>query len=272
MINTNNLLTLDLGNSNITVGLYSKNKIKFFFRLKTEREKTEDEYGITILSLLKNNKIKPAQIQDLIMCSVVPPLDATFEKLSKKYFNKKLLVVGKNISVPVKNLYNNPEEVGTDRLVDALAAYNIFKDTTIVVDFGTATTYDVISKNGEYLGGAIVPGIGISLEALFQRAAKLPRIEIKNPGKIVGKNTVASMQAGVYFGFLLQAEGMIKKIKKEVKENCKVIATGGLAKLFFSEAKFIDKIVPTLTLDGLNLIYQQKSKLRGRKKEVSFRE
>lgn len=258
MINTNNLLTIDLGNSNITIGLYGENKIKFFFRLKTEREKTEDEYGTIVLSLLQNNKINAELIQDLIMCSVVPPLDATFEKLSEKYFNKKLFVVGRNISVPVKNLYSNPDEVGTDRLVDALAAYNIFKTTTIVVDFGTATTYDVISKKGEYLGGAIVPGIGISLEALFQRAAKLPRIEIKNPGKIVGKNTVESMQAGVYFGFLLQAEAMIKKIKKELNENCKVIATGGLAKLFFSDVKFIDKIVPTLTLDGLNLIYQKR--------------
>lgn len=257
MSTNNNLLTIDLGNSNITIGLYSQNKIKFFFRLETKREKTEDEYGIIILSLLQSKNINPEKIKDVIMCSVVPPLDATFEKLSEKYFNKKLLVAGSNVLLPVKNLYTNPQEVGTDRLVNALAAYNIFKTTTIIVDFGTATTYDVISKKGEYLGGAIVPGIGISLEALFQRAAKLPRIEIKNPGKVIGKNTVESMQAGIYFGFLSQVEGMIKKIKEELKQNCKVIATGGLAKLFFSEVKFIDKIVPTLTLDGLNLVYQR---------------
>lgn len=250
------LLAIDLGNTNVVLGVYKNKKLVSHFRVKTDTEKTADDYGILIYSLLKRENIKIGNIKDIIICSVVPPLMRSFSEFSKKYFKKDLIIVDKNVKSKVKILYEAPEEVGADRLVNAIAAYELYGGPSIVVDFGTATTFDVITKKGEYLGGAISPGINTSLEALFRETAKLPKIEFKKPQNVIGKNTQESMQSGAFYGFVSLTEGMIEKINKELKEKTFVVATGGLAELLSKEIKGIDAVNPLLTLEGLRIIYQ----------------
>jgi type III pantothenate kinase len=249
------LLAIDVGNTNVVLGVYQGKKLISNFRIKTDIKKTADDYGILICSLLEKQKIN-LEIEGIIICSVVPPLMRAFSELAKKYFKKELIVIDKNVKSKVKILYEAPEEVGADRLVNAIATYELYGGPSIVVDFGTATTFDVISKKGEYLGGAISPGINTSLEALFRETAKLPKIEFKKPKNVIGKNTQESMQSGAFYGFISLTEGMIKRIEEELKEKTFVVATGGLAELFLREIKIINEINPLLTLEGLRIIYE----------------
>ncbi|MCL6560372.1 MAG: type III pantothenate kinase, partial [Firmicutes bacterium] len=201
--------------------------------------------------------IKMNSIKALIISSVVPPLNFTLEQMSRKFFNLTPLVVGPGIKTGLSIKYENPREVGADRIVNAVAGYNRYGGPLVIVDFGTATTFCAISARGDYLGGAIAPGIGISTEALFARAAKLPRVEVVRPSSVIGKNTVASMQSGIYYGFVGQVQEIVQRIKKELGEDTKAIATGGLAQLIARETTSIDHVDPFLTLTGLRLIYEK---------------
>lgn len=258
------LLALDAGNTNISVGLFENKKLMTFFHTATERLKTEDDYGILLLHLLKTKRqFLPEEITDIIISSVVPPLDMTLELMCEKYFgHKAFFITAKNCGVKVRVDY--PQEVGADRLVNAAAAHELYKKgiPKIVVDFGTATTFDVVSKKGEYLGGAIAPGIGISCDALFSHAAKLPRVEFKKPKTSVGKNTIHSMQSGIFYGFLGQVEEIVRRLRKELKQKPFVVATGGLSKQIADETHFIHTCNPNLTLEGLRILYDLISKKR----------
>lgn len=251
------LLVIDVGNTNIVLGVYDGEKLLDNWRISTDRNRTTDEYGGSIMNLLIHNGLKPEDIKAVIISSVVPPLMPALERVSLRYFKVAPIIVGPGIKTGIDIRYDNPKEVGADRIVNAVAAYAKYKGPLIVIDFGTATTYCAIQNDGEYCGGAIAPGIGVSAEALFQRAAKLPRIEIKNPGHVICRNTVASMQSGILFGYVGQVEGLVQRIKREMKEEPKVIATGGLATLIAKETDCIDHVEPLLTLEGLRLIYER---------------
>lgn len=251
------LLLFDVGNTNIVLGVYRGEDIVAYWRIATDRSKTADEYGILLLQLFTAAKIDLSCISAMAIASVVPPLNNILQDMAAKYLNLTPLVIGPGVKTGMPILFDNPKEVGADRIVNAVAAYEIYGGPCIVVDFGTATTYDAISAKGEYLGGAIAPGIGISTEALFQHAAKLPRIELVKPKNVIGKNTVVCMQAGIVFGYLGQIEGIVKRMKAELGEKVYVIATGGLAKLFEHETAEIDKTDLLLTLKGLKIIYER---------------
>jgi type III pantothenate kinase len=220
---------------------------------------TVDEYGMLIYNLYKNSKVSPKAIKAIIISCVVPPMLHILEPLCKKYFNIKPMIVGPGIKTGMPIYYDNPREVGADRIVNAVAAFERYKGDIIVVDFGTATTFDYVSAKGEYMGGCICPGIMISSEALFQKAAKLPRIEIIRPKTVIGKDTVSSMQAGILYGYAGLVDGLVERIKEEVKSDPKVIATGGLAKIIASETKSIHVVDDMLTLEGLRIIYKRNS-------------
>lgn len=252
------LLTLDIGNTNIVLGVFIKEKLIKHFRISTDREKTEDEYGIMVLSLLREFDINVREFDGAVISSVVPPLTPIFEKMCEKYLDVVPLIVGPGIKTGINIKYENPREVGADRIVNAVAAYHKYKGPVIVVDFGTATTFDAISENFDYLGGAIAPGIGISAEALFQRTAKLHRIEIIKPERVIGRNTTSSMQAGIFYGYAGLVDHIVERMKEEMgAEGVKVIATGGLAPLIASETKTIDLVDSMLTLEGLRIIYEK---------------
>ncbi|MGB9813958.1 MAG: type III pantothenate kinase [Thermovenabulum sp.] len=252
------LLTVDIGNTNIVLGVFIKEKLIEHFRISTDREKTEDEYGIMVISLLREFDINVRGFDGAVISSVVPPLTPIFEKMCEKYLNVVPLIVGPGIKTGINIKYENPREVGADRIVNAVAAYHKYKGPVIVVDFGTATTFDAISENFDYLGGAIAPGIGISAEALFQRTAKLHRIEIIKPERVIGRNTTSSIQAGVFYGYAGLVDHIVERMKEEMgAEGVKVIATGGLAPLIASETKTIDLVDSMLTLEGLRIIYEK---------------
>jgi len=252
------LLTLDIGNTNIVLGVFIKEKLIKHFRISTDREKTEDEYGILVISLLREFDITIKEFDGAVISSVVPPLTPIFEKMCEKYLDVVPLIVGPGIKTGINIKYENPREVGADRIVNAVAAYHKYKGPVIVVDFGTATTFDAISENFDYLGGAIAPGIGISAEALFQRTAKLHRIEIIKPERVIGRNTTSSMQAGIFYGYAGLVDHIVERMKEEMgAEGVKVIATGGLAPLIASETKTIDLVDSMLTLEGLRIIYEK---------------
>lgn len=251
------LLALDIGNSEIMVGLYEGSELSVHWRIATERRKTCDEYGILLSSLLAHNTIDSSVIHYAAISSVVPPLTQTLEDMCREYLHVDPLVVGPGVKTGIDIKYENPREVGADRIVNAVAAYDRYGGPTIVVDFGTATTYDALSKDGEYLGGAIAPGIGISLEALFQKAAKLPRIELVKPPSVVGRNTVSSIQAGVVFGFAGQVDEIVRRMRREIGEDAFVVATGGLAELIGPETSTIQEIDRLLTLWGLCIIHKR---------------
>jgi len=251
------LLTIDIGNTNIVFGVFENKKLINHWRIVTHQNKTEDEYGILIQNLYRSAKIDMAKTKGVIIASVVSPMVSTFEGLCKKYFHITPLFVGPGIKTGVPIRYDNPHEVGADRIVNAIAAYDKYKQSLVVVDFGTATTFDYVSPRGEYMGGAIAPGIVISSEALFVRASKLPRIELIRPESVIGKNTIASLQSGIVFGYIALVDGMVEKIKQEVKTNPRIIATGGLAPLIAEGSKTIEEVDPLLTLTGLRLIYEK---------------
>ncbi|WP_203364409.1 type III pantothenate kinase [Bacillus sp. REN10] len=251
------IFVLDVGNTNTVLGVYENDVLKYHWRIETNRNKTEDEYGMIIKNLFEHEGLAFSQIDGMIISSVVPPIMFSLEKMCQKYFNIKPLIVGPGIKTGLNIKYENPREVGADRIVNAVAGIHEYGSPLIIVDFGTATTYCYIDEGGHYMGGAIAPGINISTEALYSRAAKLPRIEIVRPDHIVGKNTVAAMQAGILFGYVGQVDGIVNRMKAQSKKTPTVIATGGLAPLIAEEATTIDVVDPFLTLKGLCLIYKR---------------
>lgn len=250
------LMVIDVGNTNVVLGVYnSDNELIKYWRLSTNRNQTADEYGIRICNLFIHSNLDYKKVDAIVISSVVPPIMPTIEEMSETYFNVVPLVVGPGIKTGMPILYDNPREIGADRIVNAVAGFELYGGPQIIVDFGTATTFCVISKKGEYLGGAITAGIGIATEALFQRAAKLPRIELVKPNKIIGRNTVASMQAGLIFGYIGQVDGIVNRMKEEIGSDAYVVATGGMAELIASESRTINKVDPLLTLEGLRILY-----------------
>lgn len=252
------ILVYDVGNTNIVLGLYKDKQLLDFWRISTNTQKTSDEYGILIKQLFEHHNYNMDDVQAVVISSVVPPIMYTLEHMTRKYFKREPLVVGPGIKTGMNIKYDNPKEVGADRIVNAVAGYEIYGGPLILVDFGTATTYCAISKNGEYLGGAISPGVRISMDALYQKTAKLPRVELVKPETVICKNTVTSIQSGVIFGYIGQVDYIVKRMKKELgSEDVKVIATGGLSKLIASESETIDEVNGLLTLEGLRIIYER---------------
>lgn len=252
------LLVIDVGNTNITLGLFAKEELLGTFRITTKIPRTSDEYGILIYEMLEHRGISVPDIKAMIVASVVPDIMYSLTSGLMKYFNIVPLVVGPGTKTGIRVATDNPKEIGADRIVDAVAAYEIYGGSLIVIDFGTATTYDLVTKEGAFVAGVTAPGISISARALWQEAAKLPKIEIKKPNTILAKDTISSMQAGLFFGALGQTEFIIKRIKQESKlEEVKVIATGGLGKIISEETDLIDVYDPMLTLHGLRLIYDK---------------
>lgn len=249
------ILVFDVGNTNIVMGVYREGQLYKHWRIRTDNQRTCDEYGVLIKSLFDFDGLRMENVEALVMSSVVPSLMLELEWMSHKFFSCRPLQVGPGIKTGLAIKYENPREVGADRVVNAVSAYHKYGGNLIIVDFGTATTFCVVNEKGEYLGGAIAPGIKISTEALFARAAKLPRVEMIKPRSLIGKNTVSSMQAGIVYGFVGQVEGIINRMKRELDFKPKVVATGGLAKIIARETDTIDIIDDFLTLDGLYLIY-----------------
>ncbi|WP_147535893.1 type III pantothenate kinase [Bacillus marasmi] len=251
------IFVFDVGNTNIVLGVYDNDELKHHWRIETNRNRTEDEYGMVVKQLFDHAKLSFSEINGIIISSVVPPIMFALERMCNKYFHVKPVVVGPGIKTGLNIKYENPREVGADRIVNAVAAIHEYGSPLIIVDFGTATTYCYVNEHSQYMGGAIAPGIGISTEALYSRAAKLPRIEIVRPEHVIGKNTVAAMQAGILYGYVGQVEGIVQRMKDQSPVPAKVIATGGLATLIAEESKVIDVVDPYLTLKGLKLIYKR---------------
>jgi type III pantothenate kinase len=251
------ILVVDVGNTNIVLGLYEGEALQRHWRISTNRSATADEYGILLTSLCQHANIRMEQIENVVLSCVVPPLMNVLERLCIEYIGKEPMVVGPGIKTGLNIRYENPKDVGADRIVNAVAGIEKYGAPLILVDFGTATTFDYIDETGAYLGGAIVPGIGIAAEALYQRAAKLPRIELARPRVVVGRNTVSAMQAGIIFGYAGQVDGIVRRIIKEYPGNPRVIATGGLAELIAAESETIELVDPLLTLDGLRFVYEK---------------
>jgi type III pantothenate kinase len=251
------LLAIDIGNTNIVLGLYQGKKLITHWRLATQAERTADEYGVIISQLIDSSGHHCRQILAIAVSCVVPPMLTTTQELADKFFQIDPLIVGPGIKTGMPILYENPKEVGADRIVNGIAAYEKFHDACIIVDFGTATTIDLISKKGEYIGGAIAPGLSISLEALFQRASKLPRIEIVRPKEVVGRNTIHSIQAGIFYGYVGLVDGIVRRIQQQFGVSTQVVATGGLAPLVASECSSIGAVDEFLTLDGLRIIHER---------------
>jgi len=257
------LLAIDVGNTNIVLGVFDGDRLTESWRLVTMRERTADELGILVTHLCERSRIDLASVEGIILSSVVPPLTRTLEEMCEHYFGKRPLTVdpASNTGMPV--LYRPASDVGADRVVNAVAAYETFgRQTTsplIVVDFGTATTFDAISKRGEYLGGVICPGIGISADALFQRAARLPRVDVRKPSSVIGQTTVTSMQSGLFFGYVALVEGLVARMRLELEdgERAICIATGGMAGVLAGETTVIQRVEPDLTLQGLRMIWQR---------------
>lgn len=249
------LFCVDIGNTNVVMGLYEDQRLAAHWRIATDHRRMADEYGMLVLNLFDRSGWSPDAVEGVMVSSVVPPLTGIFTKLSQRYFGHKALVVGDGIETGVTVLYDNPAEVGADRVVNVVAVYRHYGGPACVVDFGTGTTFDALSECGEYLGGAIAPGIGIAAEALFQRTAKLPRVDLNRPPAVIGKNTVHSMQSGLLFGYVGLVEGIVARFRAELGPSMKVIGTGGLAALVAAETDVIDAVEPWLTLEGLRLIW-----------------
>lgn len=255
-----NLLVVDVGNTNIVLGIYRGDQLMHSWRLATARDRTADEYGILTKQLLHEFN---DELEGAIVGSVVPPLNSAIATMIHQYFGVEALFVEPGVKTGIAIHVDNPQEVGADRIVNCVAAFEHYGGPTIIVDFGTATTFDVVTANAEYVGGAIAPGLNISAEALFARAARLTRVDIKRPATVIGTNTIVNMQSGIYFGYLGLVDGILARMKRELPEVKKIVATGGLATLFEQDSEHIDEIDPELTLKGLKIIYDRN---RGTKK------
>lgn len=251
------LLALDIGNTNIALGIFEGEILIQHWKIRTERDKTSDEYGIALLNLLSLKNLDAKSIKSVIISSVVPPLTPVFQELSQNLLKVKPLVVGPGLKTGMPILYENPQEVGADRVVASLAAFEKYGGPAIIVDFGTATTFDAVSARGEYLGGSIAPGIQIAAEALYLKTAKLPRIEIKKPQHAIGRTTVTSMQSGLYFGYIGLVSNIIGEISKELGENIKVVATGSFSSQIYPDLKIISELDPFLVLEGLRIVHDR---------------
>ncbi|OFW08946.1 MAG: pantothenate kinase [Acidobacteria bacterium RIFCSPLOWO2_02_FULL_67_36] len=257
------LLAIDVGNTNIVLGVFDVGRLAESWRLATFRERTADEIGILVTHLFERSRIDLGRVDGIILSSVVPPLTRTMEEMAERFFSRRPLTVdpGSNTGMPV--LYTPPSDVGADRVVNAVAAYESFgrreKIPVIVVDFGTATTFDAISGAGEYIGGVICPGIGISADALFQRAARLPRVDVRKPPAVIGGTTVTSMQSGLFYGYVSMVDGIVARMRAELAggDRAACIATGGMADILASETTAIERVVPDLTLQGLRIIWER---------------
>jgi len=254
------LLCIDLGNTNITLGAYDGDELVCHWRINTDHHKMPDEYGMLLLGLLAHSGHRPQAVSSICLCSVVPPLTGILEEVCRRYFDRVPLVVDAGVKTGVTIRYDNPHEVGGDRIANAAAVYRLYGGPACVVDFGTATTFDAISREGDYLGGAIAPGIGIAAEALFAKAARLPRIDLVRPPRAVGSNTVHSMQSGLLFGYAGLVEGVVARFRAELGDDMQVIGTGGLVEVVARETKVIQRSDPWLTLRGLRIIWDLNQK------------
>ena len=251
------LLAIDVGNTHTVLGLYEGEELIRHFRIESVRGRTSDEFCVVLSSLMDLADLDPRKVDASILASVVPALTETMVRAVRVAFGHEIIVVGPGVKTGMPILYEIPREVGADRIVNAVAAYERVRGGVIVVDFGTATTFDCISHRGEYLGGAIAPGIQISAESLFARAAKLPRAELTKPPRVLGRNTIHSMQSGIIYGYMELVDGLVERLAKEMGYPCTTLATGGLASLIQSESRTIDEVVDSLTLEGLRILYER---------------
>lgn len=250
------LLTIDIGNTNLTLGLYEAQKLGARWRLATNYDRMPDEYGLDILGLLQHSGCAIQQLDGVCIASVSPPITHRIIQACQMYLHQEPLLIDHRVKTGVSILYEDPKAVGADRIVDAVAVKTLYHVPACVVDFGTATTFDAINARGEYLGGAIAPGIGISADALFSRTAQLPRVDILPPPSVIGSNTIHAIQSGLLFGYVSLVEGMVARFRKELGEEMQVIATGGLAELVAKQTTVVDVIAPWLTLDGLRILWE----------------
>jgi type III pantothenate kinase len=251
------LLTVDVGNTNTVLGVFEGAELRVHWRLTTRREQTADEYGILVRNLFATSGLSPEGVGGVALASVVPPLTPVLVALSRDYLGQEPLVVEPGVKTGMPILYEPPGDVGADRILNGVAAFAAFGGPVVIVDFGTATTFDVVTRKGEYAGGVICPGIGVSADALFQRAARLPRVDVRHPGSVIGRSTVTSMQSGLYFGYAALVEGLLARIAAELGEPPRVVATGGFAETLAAEIPSIERVDPVLTLTGLRLIWER---------------
>ena len=250
------LLTIDIGNTNLTLGLYQGDRLAAHWRLATDHERMPDEYGLQFAGLLQLAGYQISDVTGICLASVVPPITGRILRACQEYLHQKPLVADTTIRTGITIRYEDPKAVGADRIVDAVAVIKLYGGPACVVDFGTATTFDAITAAGEYLGGAIAPGIGIAAEALVQRTSKLPRVDLQRPPSVIGSNTVYAMQSGLLFGYVSLVEGMVERFRKDLGPDMKVIATGGLAEIVSHETGVVQIVAPWLTLDGLRILWE----------------